>query len=215
MFIGGDYTQVYQGTSPVNYQYLSYWNGSGIYDFVGSNSFNGQVATLNYTNTGNYIFVGGSFSHTVQQYSCYIDSSSPNTFATDSGLTISKPLTRGSTFYNGTTYVSTEDNGIFQSSVFQIWINDGDAVVGSTPTFIGNLNGQLNVAFSNAADYWQRTAVSQNGNWTVSVGNFKFNNTLHTTASITIRDLAIQFIGEVNPSPIWRPLGLSNFQSFS
>jgi hypothetical protein len=213
MFIGGDYTQVYQGTSPVGYQNLSYWNGSGIYDFVGSNSFNGQVATLNYTNTGNYIFVGGAFNFTGQPYSCYIDSSSPNTFPIDSGLTISDPLTRGSTFYNGTTYVSTVTNGIFQSSVLQTWVNDGDAVVGSTPSFIGVLTGNLNVAFTNTADYWQRTSVSQSGNW--GGATFRFNNTNFTTATISIRDLAVQFIGEVNPSPIWRPLGLSNFQSFS
>jgi hypothetical protein len=214
MFIGGNFQNVYQGTSPVNYQNLATWNGSGVYDFVGGNSFNASVSAIQYTNTGSYLFVGGAFSFTGQPYSCYIDSSSPNTFPINSDLSIGNPIARGSTYYDGNTYVSTDNNGIYQSSVLQIWINDGDAINGFTPSFIGELNGQLNVAYSNTADYWQRTSISQSGNWVVSGGHFKFNNTLYTTASITIRDLAVQFIGEVSP-PIWRPLGLSNFQSFS
>jgi len=214
LFLGGDFTQVYTGTSPINYQYLATWNG-GVYDFVAGNAWNGGVNALQYVNFGSLIFVGGAFSITSQAYSCYIDYNSPNSSAQDSGLSISNPLTRGSTFYNGNTYVSTVNNGIKYLN-YPTWVNDDDAINGYTPRFIGNLNGQLNVAYQDIGDYWQRTALSQVGVWTLSSGNFKFNTTLYTTYTIGIRYQAQQFIGDLtNSETIWRQIGYSPWGAFS
>ena len=214
LFLGGDFTQVYTGTSPVSYSYLATWNG-GVYDFVAGNAWNGGVNALQYVNAGSLLFVGGAFTITAQSYSCFIDYNSPNSTAQDSNLSLSNPATRGSTFYNGNTYISTVNNGIKYLN-YPLWVNDDDAVNGYTPRFIGNLNGQLNVAYQDVGDYWQRTALSQVGVWTLSSGNFKFNATLYTTFTMGIRDQAQQFIGDLTGgTPIWREIANTPWGAFS
>jgi hypothetical protein len=206
LFIGGDFSQVYYGTSAVGYQFIVSWN-SGIYDFVDNNSFNSSVYTIQYTNTGNYLFVGGLFTHTLQAYSCYIDYVTPTTSNTGSGLSISTPLTRGSTFYNGNTYVSTGNDGIYYSSSIGVWVNDGTATTGNTVSFIGNLNGQINTAYQNIGDYWQKLVVSQTAQWTLTSGVFKFNNISYTSITLSMRDVAWDFLGDlVGGTPTWRQI---------
>jgi hypothetical protein len=215
LFIGGKFTQAYFNTSPVNYQYIATWNGSSIYDYVGGNAFNAAVNTIQYTNSGNFLFVGGDFTHTGYIYTAYIDYIAPNTIHSETLLIISNPLTRGSTFYNGNTFVSTQNNGI-KFLNYPTWVNDDDAVNGFTPSFIGNLNGQLNVAYQNTGDYYQRTTLSQNGVWQLTSGNFKFNTTLYTIYTIGIRDQAQQFIGDLTGGTfIWREIGYNPWGTFS
>jgi hypothetical protein len=214
LFIGGDFTNVYTGTSPVSYQHLVSWT-SGVYDFVAGNAWNGSVNTLQFVNSGSLVFVGGAFTITSQSYSCYIDYLSPNSSAQDTTLSISNPLTRGSTFYNGNTYVSTVANGIYYLN-YPTWVYDDDAINGYTPRFIGNLNGQLNVAYQDTPDYYQRTSLTQNGVWTLSSGNFKFNGLLYTTFTMGIRDQAQQFLGDLTGgTPIWRQIANTPYGSFS
>ncbi len=224
LFVGGEFSQVYTGISPVGYSRLATYSGGsgGTWDYTNNNAWNGNVNTLQYTNSGQYIFVGGDFttpSVPTNNYGCYIDYNAPQSSSVDSGLSISNPLTRGSTFYNGSTWVSTPNNGIYYSSSTAVWVNDGTAQTGKTPSYIGYWSSlaTMVVAYTDHTYYMYKQIQSQTATFTLSSGGkFKFNATLYDNATISLRDVGWDFIGDLTSSPyVWRQTSYNPYGGYS
>ena len=219
LFVGGEFTQTAYGTgSPSSNARLATYTGGvgGSWDYTGGNTWNAPVNTLQYTNTGQYIFVGGDFTNTAQNFNCYIDYNAPNTSPTDTLLYISNPLPRNSTFYNGATYVSTQSNGVYYSTATQVWTNDGTPRSGNNPSYIGQFNGTINVAYTDYLYFLARTSVSQNATFTLTGGKFKFNDTLFSSATISLRDVGWDFVGDLSTSTYtWRQTSYNPWGSYS
>jgi hypothetical protein len=206
IFIGGDFTQV--STSLLPYTYLAVWDGS-VWGFTDSNLFNAPISNLESVPYSSLIFVGGFFTHTTDAYSCYLDYNNPFAPNAPTNLTLSTPLaSRGATFYNGTTYVSTSADGIYSSVTQGVWVNQGTAV-NATPTFVGIFGGSLNVGYSDAVGYYKQNTPAQTSTFTLTSGNFEFNNVAtYTSVLMTLPDTAQSWIGvDVATTPKWIQMG--------
>ena len=216
LLLGGSFNIVAFGTVPLTYNFLASWNGF-IYDFCDNNNINGAVSELNYTNT-NYIFVGGSFSHSTQPHSLYIDGNVPTAANIASGLTSSVPLTKGSYYYGGgSNWVSIGNGeGVYKSTLVGTWVADG-VPANATPSFIGLFGGTLNVAYSSVGNYFKQMSVAQEGIFTLTSGNFEYNNnSSFTTATLTFPDTAQSWIGvDVATAPKWIQIVYNPFLVYS
>jgi hypothetical protein len=207
LFVGGDFTYVNNGMD--NYTYLATWNGSS-WGYVGGGytTFNSSITTITSTPFYPYLFVGGSFS-APYTYGCYIDWSNPSgSNATDSGKSWSYPFVNNAQgFYNGASYILTLDS-VSQNTAYQTWVSLGTPPTGYTPSFIGNFNGELKVAYDNSTIVYSKTLASQTCAFSLSSGNFKYNGTLYTTYTLSLIDVAMEFLGDTTSSPAyWRPIG--------
>jgi hypothetical protein len=208
LFVGGAFTYVDNNIS--NYEYLATYNG-GSWNYVGGsgNTFNGYVSTIMNTAFYPYLFIGGSFTGP-QQYACYVDFSNPSTStATDSGNAWSSPfINNRQQFYNGNSYILTTSE-VVHNTGYQTWVSLGTPPTGYTPSFIGSFDGELKVAYENNGGYvYTKTIASQACAFTLSSGNFKYNGALYTTYTMTLIDVAMEFLGDTTSSPAyWRPIG--------
>jgi hypothetical protein len=207
LFVGGEFTYVNNGFD--NYQRLATWNGS--WGYVGGfpYTFGGSVTTIMNTAHYPYLFIGGSFT-TPFQYACYIDFTNPSTSpATDSGKAWSYAFTNNrQQFYNGNSYILTLDE-VTQNTAYQTWVGLGTPPTGYNPSFIGSFNGELKVAYeNNGGIVYSKTLASQTCAFSLSSGNFKYNGTLYTTYTLSLIDVAMEFLGDTTSSPAyWRPIG--------
>ena len=217
LFIGGDFTQVSTVFFP--YAYLAVWDGFN-WGFTDGNLFNAPISNLENVPYSSFIFVGGFFTHTTDAYSCYLDYNNPFAPNTATNLTLSTPLaSRGATYYNGTTYVSTSADGIYSSNTQGVWVSQGTAV-NATPTFMGQFGGSLNVGYSDAAGYYKQTTPSQTSTFTLTSGNFENNNiATYTSVLMSLPDTAQSWIGvDVATAPKWIQIGcytLSPYLTYS
>jgi hypothetical protein len=212
LFVGGDFTLVNYQFSPINYQYLATWNG-GAWDYVGGNAFNGAVNVINNTNNYPYLIVGGFFSSPFP-YICYIDYTFPNNYPTDTYLSVNTGINRNCIFYNGSINVFTTNQGVFQSSTFQLWSNLGSPYSGD-PSFIGYFSGEYKVAYTNYSFFQTKSTVSQVASFVLTSGNFKFNTTSYTTAILSMVDLGWDFVGDMSSGAIWRATTYNPWGSYS
>lgn len=210
LFVGGSFTYVNNGFD--NYQNLATWNGS--WGYVGGFPYtfsSGSVNTIMNTAFYPYLFIGGSFT-TPYQYGCYIDFTNPSTStATDSGKVWSYPFVNNrQQFYNGNSYILTLDE-ITQNTAYQTWVSLGTPPTGYSPSFIGSFNGELKVAYeNNGGIVYSKTIASQSCTFSLSSGNFKYNGTLYTSYTLSLVDVAMEFLGDTTSSPAyWRPIGYS------
>ena len=213
LFIGGDFTQV--STALLPYNYLATWDGT-VWGFTDGNLFNAPISNLENVPYSSLMFVGGFFTHTTDAYSCYLDYNNPTAPNAPTNLTLSNPMSsRGATYYNGTTYVSTLNDGI-KSSVSQgVWVNQGVAV-SATPAFVGSFGGFLNVGYSDAAGYYKQDTPAQTSTFTLTSGNFEYNNiATYTSVLMTLPDTAQSWIGvDVATAPKWIQLGCYNLSPY-
>ena len=212
LFVGGDFTYVNWLSSALNYPYLATWNTSS-WDYVGGNSLNAPVSSLNYTAYYPYIVVGGYFT-APYNYICYIDYTFPNNYPVDTTLSLSYPVLFGCLFYNGYTYIHSQNQGVYSSNSFQLWTSLGTPYSG-TPSYMGYFNGEVKVGFSNYEYIQSKTNLSQNASFVLSSGSFKFNGTSYTTATISLVDVGWDFVGDITGSGIWRQTSYNPYGSYS
>jgi len=210
LFVGGDFTSV----GPNAYNYCATWDGLN-WGFTDSNSFNNTVTVLESVNFVG-VFVGGGFTHSPQAYSCYLDYNVPTAANQATNLSIANPLTRGCSFYNGTTYVNTQTDGTFSSNTLGVWVSEGSAG-NATPSFFGSFNGTLNVAWVDAVGYYKRDIPAQTSTFTLTSGNFEFNNNAtYTTATIIVPDVAQSWIGvDVATAPKWIQIAYNPYLNYT
>lgn len=213
LFIGGAFNQV--GTSFLPYNYLVTWDGAS-WGFTDANLFNAPVSIIQNVSWGNYLFIAGDFNHTVDAFSCYIDYNTPTSINIQTNLTLQTPYnSRGGSFYNGTTFINTTTQGIFSSVSQGVWVNQGTAV-NATPSFFGFIGGFLVVAYLDAADYYKQIVPAQTSTFTLTSGNFEFNNVAtYTSAVFTLPDVAQSFIGVDCPAaPKYILLGFNPYITY-
>jgi hypothetical protein len=209
LWVGGDFTYVNNNTN--NYNYLATWNGN--WDYVGGNAFNGSVNVISNTNSFPYLLVGGAFTSPFS-YICYVDYNSPNNYPTDTTLSITAPINRGCIFYNGNVYVFTTTQGVYFSSSFQFWTNQGTPYSGN-PSFVGVFAGEAKVAYDNYSFFQSRSNVSQVASFVLTSGNFKFNTTSYTTATLSIVDIGWDFVGDLTSGAVWRQSSYNPWGGYS
>ena len=208
LFVGGSFT--YVDNNLFNYEYLATHSG-GTWSYVGGsgNTFNGGITTIMNTAFYPYLFIGGGFT-SPHQYACYVDFSSPSSSsATDSGKAWSYPFVNNrQQFYNGNSYILTIDE-VVQNTAYQTWVSLGTPPTGYTPSYIGSFNGELKAAYeNNGGIVYNKTTASQTCAFSLSSGNFKYNGTLYTTYTLSLIDVAMEFLGDTTSSPAyWRPIG--------
>ena len=212
LFVGGDFTYVNWLSSALNYPYLATWNTSS-WDFVGYNTLNGPVSSLNYTAYYPYIVVGGYFT-APYNYVCYIDYTFPNNYPVDTTLSLSYPVLFGCLYYNGYTYIHSQNQGVYSSNSFQVWTNLGTPYSG-TPSYMGYFNGEVKVGFINYEYIQSKTNLSQNATFTLTSGSFKFNQTSYTSATITLVDVGWDFVGDLTSGAVWRQTSYNPWGSYS
>jgi hypothetical protein len=210
MFVGGEFSYVNFLYSPINYPYIATWNG-GSWDYVGGNAFNAPVNAISYTPNYPYLFIGGSFTGPFP-YACYIDFTFPNNYPTDTTIGLSAPINRGCVFYNGTIYIHTTTQGVYSSSTYQVWTNLGQPYL-ANPSYIAFWNGEPKVGWSDYEYIQSRSNVSQNASFVLSSGNFKFNGTLYTTATLGLVDIGWDFVGDT--AGLWRQTSYNPWGSYS
>jgi hypothetical protein len=208
LFVGGDFT--YVNNSSYNYQYLATWDNAN-WNYVGGGytTFNSGVRTIMNTAFYPYLFIGGGFS-APYTYACYVDFSNPSvSSATDSGKAWSYPFVNNrQQFYNGASYILTLDS-VSQNTAYQTWVSLGTPPTGYTPSYMGFFNSELKVAYeNNGGIVYSKTLASQTCAFSLSSGNFKYNGTLYTTYTLSLIDVAMEFLGDTTSSPAyWRPIG--------
>lgn len=207
LFVGGAFT--YVDNSLYNYEYLATYSG-GSWNFVGGSgtTFNGYVSTIMNTAFYPYLFIGGSFT-APYQYGCYVDFSNPSTSpATDSGNSWSYAfINNRQQFYNGASYILTTDN-VLHNTAYQTWVSLGTPPTGYVASYIGYFNGELKVAYENQPFVYSKTIASQTCVFTLSSGNFAYNAGLYTSYTLSLIDVAMEFLGDTTSSPAyWRPIG--------
>jgi len=209
LWVGGDFTFVNNNTNA--YNYLATYNG--VWDYVSGNTFNGAVNVINNTNSYPYLLVGGVFT-SPHSYICYVDYNTPNNSATDTTLSITAPINRGCIFYNGQQYLFTTTQGVYFSSSFQFWTNQGTPIAGN-PSFVGVFAGEAKVAYDNYSFFQSRSNVSQVASFVLSSGNFKFNTTSYTTAFLSITDIGWDFVGDLTSGAVWRQSSYNPWGGYS
>lgn len=206
LFVGGSFT--YVDNNIYNYEYLATHSG-GTWSYVSSpNAFNGSVTTIMNTAFYPYLFIGGGFT-APYQYACYVDFSTPSMSSpTDSGRVWSYPFVNNrQQFYNGNSYILILDE-VTQNTAYQTWVSLGTPPTGYTPSYIGSFAGELKVAYENNPIVYNKTVASQTCAFTLSSGNFKYNGALYTTYTLSLLDVAMEFLGDTTSSPAyWRPIG--------
>ena len=204
VFVGGDFTvSGVNSGSPVGYQYASYWDYSAVaWLDCALNSLNGRVNVIKPTAYG-YIFLAGSFSSpSPQVYSCYIETATPQNYA-DTNLTLSTPPTFQQGYGYGSTMAVMNGADLYESGVFQQWINLGNVGGSGVATGIGIFVGSYKVIFSSYNYLRTLTILTHDCAFT---GSFKYNNIVYNTYTITTRDVSQQFIGDLNCS-YWSIIG--------
>jgi hypothetical protein len=213
LFVGGSFTDVGGG---FGYLYCATWDGTN-WGFTDNNTFNGTVSVLENVNYSNKIFVGGGFTHSPQAYSCYLDYNSPTSANTATNLSIASPLTRGCSYYNGITWVNTQTDGTFSSVNDSVWVSEGSAG-NASPSFFGFFGGFYVVGWSDLGDYYKRVQPAQSSTFTLTSGNFEFNNiATYTTVIISVPDYAQSWIGvdTTIAAPKWIQIGSNFYVTYS
>ena len=161
------------------------------------------------------MFVGGSFTSPFQ-YNCYVETTLSTNLAIDTTLSVNSPILRGCGFYNGTTYILTHTQGVYQSSATQSWISLGTPQTSYIPTYIGFIYGAIKVGYSNYSYIMERVILSQSASWSLSSGNFKWNASTYTSYLISIPDQGQTFVGYIiSGVGYWYQTGYNPYGSFS
>jgi hypothetical protein len=196
LFIGGDFGSVdFNSGTPISYPRLATWDGTSLWEDVAGNGWNAAVYTLAGTPYGK-VLVGGDFT-SPQQYGAYVDSATPQSLASDSlNLpigSISAPVPRGCSFYNGNVYIFTQTQGVFVSSSFQNW-TDLNIPYSGTNSIITYFDNEVKVGWTNYGYFQDRNTAAQTCLFIAPSQLFRYNGSAFQNFQLTIPYVATQFV---------------------
>jgi len=205
-YIGGDFTNVGISTSTTPANYCAYYdfNFSGWFQ-VANNQINNSVYTIKPTSYSQ-ILLTGVFNTSMgisNDYSVYIDNTTPNTFSDTTFSFGGLQPTYKQGYYSGSyNAVIGFDNTFYISNAYQVWTSLGQTGAGSI-TGIDDWNGSYKV-IGDAYNFIRSHSILPHS--CIFTGSFVYDGTAYGNYTITTRNVSQQFIGD-DANSFWSIIG--------
>ena len=210
VFTGGNFSSI-NSISPTSYYFIAAYEYAGsppAWTYVDGNSFNSSVYAISNSVSG-YLLVGGNFSHSGHQYTCYINGGSPNDSSLSTTLSSSPISFNGVNNQNGYDLVIDSTTYVWTSTTFQTWADKGlsdNLALGYIPSGVYFWNSYPKASYSNYTYVRENTPVSQSCTFSLTSSNFLYGGAAYTNYTISSAYVAQQFVAD-STNTNWIPQG--------